>query len=315
VAIEFNCPHCGKLLTTTESRALALAKCPACGDLITVPAASDPDPFASSGTVRNPEFAATAAWGNAPTPGPTAPPAAPFVPGMGAAPPAAGFPPSGIDQAGQPAYQTPIAPPLDGHAPPANGGTAASVPTRTVPESPGGAIVSALPRDAQVAPGQQASGLPGLHACPQCGYPAAPGAIYCAVCGVPLVPAAYPLRYAGFFRRSLAQVIDWAIVAVAAGALMRLLPWSGWPAVFFVWFFYNAALESSREQATLGKRLLGMFVCGVDGRRLTFARAGIRTLAKLLSLAICGMGFVMPLLTPKKQALQDLMTDAVVLLA
>jgi uncharacterized RDD family membrane protein YckC len=132
---------------------------------------------------------------------------------------------------------------------------------------------------------------------------------------VPLIPAAYPLRYVGFFRRSAAEVIDLTIIALAGGALMRLFPWMGWLAAFVLWFFYNAALESSREQATIGKRALGMFVCGADGRRLTFARAGIRTLAKLLSLAICGMGFVMPLLTPKKQALHDLMTDAVVVLA
>ncbi len=49
---------------------------------------------------------------------------------------------------------------------------------------------------------------------------------------------------------------------------------------FLLWFFYSAALESSREQATFGKRMLGMIVCGADGRRLTFARAAIRTLAK-----------------------------------
>ncbi|HEV8001994.1 MAG TPA: RDD family protein, partial [Planctomycetaceae bacterium] len=84
---------------------------------------------------------------------------------------------------------------------------------------------------------------------------------------------------------------------------------------FFIWFFYSAALESSHDQATIGKRLFGMIVCGVDGRRLTFARAAIRTFAKVLSLVICGMGFIMPLLTPKKQALHDLMTDVVVVVS
>jgi uncharacterized RDD family membrane protein YckC len=128
------------------------------------------------------------------------------------------------------------------------------------------------------------------------------------------VPAAYPLQYAGFFRRAAAGVIDLALVSLAAGALALLAPRAGGQAAFFLWFFYNAALESSRDQATIGKRTLGMIVCGADGRRLTFARAAIRTLAKLASLAICGMGFIMPLLTPKKQALHDLMTDAVVVL-
>jgi uncharacterized RDD family membrane protein YckC len=113
----------------------------------------------------------------------------------------------------------------------------------------------------------------------------------------------------------LAALIEHKIVSLATGALDLLLRGVSWQSWFFVWFFYNTALECSREQATLGKRMLGMFVCGVDGRRLTFARAAIRTLAKLASLAICGMGFITPLLTPKKQALHDLMTDAVVVLS
>jgi uncharacterized RDD family membrane protein YckC len=302
VAIEFNCPHCGKLLTTTESRAHALAKCPACGDLITVPAVSDPEPLASS-SVRNPEFAATAAWGNAPTPGPMASPAP-------------GFAPSGNPPVGSQHFQAPIAPPIDGHAVPGDGRAAVSVPVPAAPPLPGAAVGEVLARDSVATQGPQAYRPPTPRACPQCGYPAAPGAIYCAVCGVPLVPAAYPLRFAGFWSRSFAEIIDLTIVGLAAGALERLLPRMGWEVTtFFLWFVYNAALESSREQATIGKRALGMFVCGADGRRLTFARAGIRTLAKLLSFAICGMGFVMPLLTPKKQALHDLMTDAVVVLS
>jgi uncharacterized RDD family membrane protein YckC len=121
------------------------------------------------------------------------------------------------------------------------------------------------------------------------------------------------MQYAGFFRRAAAAVIDLALLSLASGALTLLAPRIGEQAGFFLWFFYSAALESSRDQATIGKRVLGLVVCGADGRRLTFARAAIRTLAKLASLAICGMGFIMPLLTPKRQALHDLMTDVVVI--
>jgi uncharacterized RDD family membrane protein YckC len=148
--------------------------------------------------------------------------------------------------------------------------------------------------------------------CSRCGLPAAPGALYCGACGVPLNAGAYPLQYAGFFRRVAAAIIDLALIGLAGGALTQLSRNVGPQAGFILWFFYSAALESSREQATLGKRALGIYVCGADGRRLTFPRAAIRTLAKLLSVLICGMGFIMPLLTPRKQALHDLMTDAVV---
>jgi uncharacterized RDD family membrane protein YckC len=120
------------------------------------------------------------------------------------------------------------------------------------------------------------------------------------------------MHYAGFLRRGAAAVIDLALISLASGALALLAPRAGGQAWFLLWFFYSSALESSRDQATIGKRALGMIVCGADGRRLTFARAAIRTVAKLASALICGMGFIMPLLTPKKQALHDLMTDAVV---
>ena len=129
---------------------------------------------------------------------------------------------------------------------------------------------------------------------------------------MPLSAATYPLVYAGFFSRVAASLIDLALVCLAGGALTLFSRSAGGQATFVLWLFYSAALESSRDQATLGKRALGIYVCGADGRRLTFSRSVIRTVAKLLSLLICGMGFIMPLLTPRRQALHDLMTDAVV---
>jgi uncharacterized RDD family membrane protein YckC len=74
---------------------------------------------------------------------------------------------------------------------------------------------------------------------------------------------------------------------------------------------YYAAFESSPERATLGKLAVGISVSTPDGRRLSFARAALRTLAKIPSLAIV-VGFFMPLFTERKQALHDILTNAVV---
>ncbi len=335
MAIEFNCPRCGKLLTTTESRALALAKCPSCSDLITVPATSEPVSVSSGPAHRSAELAGTVAWSNAPTPGPS-PPAPPYdrVAPVGTPAPSAS-PYSGYT-AGPRGFplppSVPPAPPVDGPASPSAPPAAVS-PTAPdshvsadphgaagsggfMPMSPAAVIGSAFIRGAAVSrgPGAPAFGPSGLHACPRCGQPAAQGAAYCVACGVPLSTAAYPLEFAGFFRRSLAAAVDLVIVSLASAVVGVVLRGESWQAFFFIWFFYSAALESSREQATIGKRVMRMFVCGADGRRLTFARAAIRTLAKLASLAICGMGFVMPLMTPRRQALHDMMTDAVVVM-
>jgi uncharacterized RDD family membrane protein YckC len=271
VAIEFNCPHCSKLLTTSDSRGLALAKCPACDQLITVPAMTTP------AQAPSPAFAATAAWSGAVTPGPKA---------------------DAPSQLG-PSQVEPIERATDESA----------LTTPAIQPQP----VAAGPRDARLESpfGQRLE----IHVCPSCGQPAAVGAAYCAACGLPLIPAAHPLQYAGLPRRMAAAIIDLVIISLATGALDLLLGRPGLFIPFLILFvFYNAGLESSPDQATIGKRLFGMMVCGTDGRRLTFARAAIHTLAKFLSVLICGVGLIMPLLTPRKQALHDLMVDAVVVL-
>ena len=59
MAIEFSCPHCGKVLKTKEDKAGMAAKCPDCGGTVTVPAlGGDPgDPWAAAPVVRVPSDA------------------------------------------------------------------------------------------------------------------------------------------------------------------------------------------------------------------------------------------------------------------
>jgi len=123
------------------------------------------------------------------------------------------------------------------------------------------------------------------------------------------------MRYAGFWRRTFAMAIDCAIITLAAGLLEHVV-WHGswiagnlWGVLFLL---YYAAFESSRQRATIGKQVVGIIVCGSDGRQLAFPRAAIRTLAKILSAMILFVGFLMPLVTVRKQALHDILTDAVV---
>ncbi len=113
----------------------------------------------------------------------------------------------------------------------------------------------------------------------------------------------------------MAALIDFVIAIVAAKAFAYVLQsriWVEGNVTLIFLFLYFTFFESSSEQATLGKRIMGIIVCGADGRRLTVRRAAIRTLAKALSLLTCGVGFIMPLLTPWKQALHDKLTDTIV---
>jgi uncharacterized RDD family membrane protein YckC len=71
-------------------------------------------------------------------------------------------------------------------------------------------------------------------------------------------------------------------------------------------------MESSSMQATLGKRAMNIAVIDSGGRRLTFARAGLRAIAHWISLLIFGIGFLMAAFTEQKQALHDFIAGTLV---
>ena len=70
------------------------------------------------------------------------------------------------------------------------------------------------------------------------------------------------------------------------------------------WLYY-AVLESSRNQATLGKMVAGIVVTDKSMQRITFSRATIRHFAKILSVLLCGIGFFCILYTKKRQGFHD----------
>jgi uncharacterized RDD family membrane protein YckC len=129
------------------------------------------------------------------------------------------------------------------------------------------------------------------------------------------------MRYAGFGRRLGAILIDFVLLAAA----MAALGWLGLPVyqrvdynafgmvivVLLLWLYF-ALLESSRLQATLGKRALAIKVTTLDGGRIGFWRATLRTVAKYLSAVILMIGFIMAGFTRRRQALHDLIAGTLV---
>jgi len=157
---------------------------------------------------------------------------------------------------------------------------------------------------------------------------------------IPLRPV---VRYAGFWRRFVAYMIDQLLMGVVAFmvflpglALLGLGMGAGMMeetegaiglviaaiaayltailvVVVLQWLYY-ALMESSNKQATLGKLALGIIVTDMDGKRLTFGRATGRYFGKILSSLILNIGFLMAAFTEKKQALHDLIASCVVVL-
>ncbi len=136
------------------------------------------------------------------------------------------------------------------------------------------------------------------------------------------------MNNAGFWKRFVAVMIDAIIlglltfllmmgVGMVIGGMMHdpelMFKFSQFGMLMDVILFwlYFALHESSPLQATLGKRLLGIYVTDGDGERLTFVRATIRYFSKYLSI-IFMIGFIMAAFTKNKQALHDLIADTLV---
>lgn len=133
-------------------------------------------------------------------------------------------------------------------------------------------------------------------------------------------------RYAGFWWRFLAYVIDASILTIAGtvvgAALGLVLDAAGFSfeairaivsfCVMVLWWLYFALSESSAWRATFGKRILGMLVVDANGQQISFGRATARYFAKILSVLILGFGFFMIGWTRRKQGLHDMIAGCIV---
>ena len=143
-------------------------------------------------------------------------------------------------------------------------------------------------------------------------------------------------EYAGFWRRFLASFIDATLLFITRIVLGRFFDAIGFdvltdsflPNIDFAGIgfiipagsvlpialgvIYFGFFESSIWQATLGKRALGIFVTGMDGERISPARAVGRHLASWISDAVFLAGYLIQPFTPKRQALHDIIASTLV---
>jgi len=157
--------------------------------------------------------------------------------------------------------------------------------------------------------------------------------------------AAVPrVEYAGFWLRFLALLIDNAVMGigfvliliplifltglggfiseihpdedmndVGIFMLIGLLFLAATVSLLLTWL-YHALMESSEWQATLGKRVLGLVVTDMAGRRVSFGRATGRHFAKIITNMVPAfIGYIMAGFTERKQALHDMIAGCLVL--
>lgn len=157
-------------------------------------------------------------------------------------------------------------------------------------------------------------------------------------------------RYAGFWLRAVAAMVGLLVLAIPLAVFVSFLSVAkgiplafvylhpdqtpsdvaavfGRPAVYLMLAFflligwlYFAMLESSVWQGTIGKKVLGLYVTDLQGKRATFGRASGRFLGGRLvaHLPYAGLFYfsvdcACAGLTGKKQAIHDMLSGCLVL--
>jgi uncharacterized RDD family membrane protein YckC len=162
--------------------------------------------------------------------------------------------------------------------------------------------------------------------CPKCGNQTDDKAKFCQSCGAafqstPGVSAPAPqivfqvtaVKYVGFWTRFVAWMIDVVIILLGSGIAGALTFGAGALLVFVGPWLYEAFMLSSEWQATVGKRAMSIVVTGIDGNRISFARATGRHFAKYISTFLLCIGYIMAAFTAKKQALHDMIAETLVI--
>ncbi len=139
-------------------------------------------------------------------------------------------------------------------------------------------------------------------------------------------------RYSSFLERFYAFIIDiliifgvWVLILIIGDYFVLLM---GNTDIYYVmldywneimrWLFfaisglYYATFESSKWQATIGKKVMEIKLISQNGKRITLVQSIMRYLTKILSLLGLGFGIWAIFFDPKKQAFHDKLASTLV---
>ena len=114
-------------------------------------------------------------------------------------------------------------------------------------------------------------------------------------------------RYAGFWWRILAGLIDNIILGIVSIPIAFLMPFLG----IFIYWLYFVIFQSSKKRSTLGMRVCDIKIHDEHFNKLGFWRLTGRYFATGLSAIILLIGFFMIGFTKRKQGLHDLVARTI----
>lgn len=137
-------------------------------------------------------------------------------------------------------------------------------------------------------------------------------------------------KYAGFTKRLVAGLFDQLIVSLLV-AIIFIICYRDkitnindisnlnisfimlFGTYFVIYVLYNAICERTPMHGSLGKKILGLEVIDEFENPVTFDKALIRNIAKILNVVTMGIGFLLSAVPPKKQALNDRIANTYVI--
>jgi uncharacterized RDD family membrane protein YckC len=99
-------------------------------------------------------------------------------------------------------------------------------------------------------------------------------------------------------------------IGMVAGFIAAIF--SAMIAVWVISLLYFSLMESSKTQGSLGKMAMGIKVTDLEGQRISFGKAFLRSIGKVISQMIMYIGYIMAAFTEKKQALHDIIASTLV---
>ncbi len=134
------------------------------------------------------------------------------------------------------------------------------------------------------------------------------------------------MQYGDLGKRIVAFILDGILLSIVNAIIFYIIVvalfwpftyWYGWiPLVSIVFplisFFYFVLMEGGGWHATLGKKIMGLYVGDENGRGITYSVAILRYIGRLFSGMILGIGYLMGFFDAKKQCLHDMLAKTYV---
>lgn len=113
-----------------------------------------------------------------------------------------------------------------------------------------------------------------------------------------------------FFPRAVAIIIDAVLISFVNTILISIVPvlyaTLGPLISIGIWIGYNGLMFAGKWQATLGKRLMGVYVTTETGGKPDMKTSLLRAAMLYVSALILGIGFLLAFFRPDRKTLHDL---------